>query len=88
MAVVDMVDERTGLIGDPERWVRSDCEGVALTYADDRYLEVRSYDYDAPAWRQWTVTVTDRETGASVTLAGDWQNEVTAAALKQIRALG
>jgi len=86
MAVADTVNVGTGLMGDVDQWVRSDREGVALTHANDRYLEVRAYDYDAPVWRQWTVTVTDRETGASVTLVGDWQNEVTAAALEQIGA--
>jgi len=61
---------------------------VALTHADNRYLEVRSYDYEAPTWRQWMVTVTDRVTGASVTLVGEVLNDASSAALKQIGADG
>lgn len=92
MAMVEMVNKRTGFShlewpqGDADAWLRSDREGVALTHADDRYLEIRAYDYDAPAWRQWAVTVTDRETGASVTLFGERQIDTTSAALKQIGA--
>lgn len=86
MAVLEAVMERDEQSPQPdEDW--SNREGVALTHADDRYLEVRSFDYDAPDSRRWTVTVTDRETGASVTLAGELQRETTDAALRQIGAL-
>lgn len=60
---------------------------AAQTYVDGRYLEIQTYDYDAPAWRSWGVTMLDRHTGASVTLLGAFQQETTIAALTQIGAL-
>lgn len=60
---------------------------AAQTYVNGRYLEVQVYDFDAPEWRRWNITLTDRETGSHVTLVGAAQRETTAAALKQIGAL-
>lgn len=87
-AVMEQNEQSPWAQPEPDWSSASDREGVALTHADERYLEVRSYDYDAPDSRRWTVTMTDLQTGESVTLAGELQHETTAAALQQIGALG
>jgi hypothetical protein len=56
----------------------------AWLHDDDRYLEIKVCDYDAPKERRWTVTVIDRQFGAKASITGPGAFNARNEAMRQI----